>query len=141
MTKAESQMRRKLLRLLRQAGCHAYAVENPLACPGTPDVFAALDDRRAEVELKVAEHAGKPRNRWQVKMRATQRVWHTLHAAAGNSSWVLVQCGDYWYQFSGVWAAQHLGRCSWQTGYENAHHVYIPREQRDPELVAERLLV
>lgn len=98
-------MRKKVCKILREAGLDPFAVENPIL-PGTPDV----NYRDGWIELKDVD-------RWPPRggpMRVPhftpqQRIRHRKRRAVGGRSYVLIRVDRDWLLFDGAIAAEILG--------------------------------
>ena len=103
----ESQMRKVVKRLL--ADYDPVAVENGIACPGTPDLECTL----GWIELKAT-------NNWPARestvvrldhdLSPQQRIWLVRRHRAGARCWVLLTVGRDWLLFGPEDAARHLGK-------------------------------
>ena len=90
-------MRSKVVEMLKE--WDAVAVENPQACPGTPDVNFV----HGWVELKKLPSWPK-RATTPVRLphfTPQQRVWHQRRWKAGGAVWMLLQVERDWLLFEG----------------------------------------
>lgn len=117
----ESQLRKNVVKLLKPL--HAFAVENGMCCPGTPDVNCSI----GWIELKATKN-------WPVRpstivsldhpLSPQQRIWLLHRHRSGGKAWVLLWIGGDWVLFSGETAAAHLGRTTKQEMLEDAIAVW-----------------
>lgn len=103
---SEKNMRRNVVKILRQAKLDARPVENPVD-PGFPDVeyiggvleLKAVDEwpKRASTPLRLDHYTQE------------QRIWHERRHHCGGRIHVLLQVGPEFLLFRGMDAAKHLG--------------------------------
>ena len=102
---SEASQRRTVVRAL--SGLHAIPVENPVACPGTPDVNYV----EGWIELKNLRN-------WPKRAATIVRIEHFTEqqrrflrrrCGYGGSAWLLLQCRAEWLLFKGGTAANVVG--------------------------------
>lgn len=102
---AESNMRQRVIRLMKEMKLDPISVENP-AYPGTPDI----NYLHGWLELKQVED-------WPVRggplrlphYTQEQRLWALRRMKAGGRCYLLLRVNRDWMLFDGATAAQHLG--------------------------------
>ena len=125
-----STMRPRVIHALRRLD--AIPVENPRACPGTPDVNFV----EGWIELKwLRAWPARPDTVVSIEhFTPQQRIRHRKRSAAGGSTWVLLQVRREWLLLRGLVAAEHLGRVDRAT-LIGLCHAYWPDGLVDEELL------
>lgn len=127
---SEYGMRGRVVKALRKFD--AISVENP-AYPGTPDVNYV----EGWVELKWArDWPVKPSTPLAIEhFTPQQRVWLTRRWLLGGNVWLLLCCGGEWLLFTGVVAADTLGKSTREELIAVAHKTWL-NGLNEEELVA-----
>lgn len=116
--KSESKVRQLIVKMLHSVG--AFSVENVVGS-GCPDVCCTL----GWIELKVATSPANPASRLTVDLRPSQVLWHRHWARCGGKAWTLTLVDDQWWLLhTGQWAAEHLGRVSYEEAIDAAVMVW-----------------
>lgn len=121
----ESSMRRVLIKVLYPLG--AFAVENGIALPGTPDIAYV----GGWIECKATERwpkNAKTKVRLDHELTPEQKTWQFRWERSGGKAYVMLTVGREWLLFEGKYAALHLGYQTRKTLLENAigHWTKIP---------------